>query len=106
MKIEFSPVAGLPPLSLSRAGDTLTINGEAFDFSGLPAGATLPRVAIASDWIAGDVTRDAGGALTVPLIAPLDPEAPPGAGFPAPVSLTDDGPVTLPPHILTEEAPE
>ena len=40
MKIKLSPILLNTPLDLSRSGDTLTINGETFDFSPLPEGAT------------------------------------------------------------------
>lgn len=97
MHIFLSPMRADQPLSLSRAGDVLTINGEAFDFSALPEGGTLPRTAIACDWIAGDVTRTTGGVLTVPLILPHGPDAPQETLFPEPITLTGDGPVNLPP---------
>ena len=95
MHITFSPMRQTGTLALSRHGDILTINGEAFDFSGISEGARLPREAIASDWVAGDVHR-ADGILTVPLILPHGPDAPPEARFPAALTLELDGPVTLP----------
>ncbi|MCJ7874811.1 hypothetical protein [Phaeobacter sp. J2-8] len=60
MQITFSPMRSDARLVLSRVGDVLTLNGEAFDFSQLPEGATLPRAAVASDWLGSDVTRRAG----------------------------------------------
>lgn len=90
-------------LTLSRNGDTLTINDEAFDFSDLPDGATLPRDVISSDWIAGDVSRS-GGMLTVPLVLPHGASAPDATLFPVPITLTGDGPVVLPLHSSPEEA--
>ncbi|HCI1794214.1 TPA: hypothetical protein NOE57_006458, partial [Pseudomonas aeruginosa] len=46
MIIKLSPFAPLPGsderLSLSRAGDVLTVNGQAFDFTPLPEGGELP----------------------------------------------------------------
>lgn len=50
MIIKLSPFAPLPGsderLSLSRAGDVLTVNGQAFDFTPLPEGGELPTEAI------------------------------------------------------------
>ncbi|MEQ9241231.1 hypothetical protein [Roseovarius indicus] len=103
MHLTFIPKSRRAPMTLSRAGDVLTIDGEAFDFSGLPNGATLPRAAIASARIAGDVERDAAGELTVPLYLPHGPTAPEQTRFPEPMTLTADGPVSLPPY--SEETP-
>ncbi|GGG59698.1 hypothetical protein GCM10011415_02010 [Salipiger pallidus] len=102
MNIILSPVRLDTQLELFKSGDTLTINGEAFDFSALPAGATLPRAAINCDWIAGDVTRDEAGVLTVPVVLPHGGNAPEETCFPEPLVDVPDGPVELPPY-NTEE---
>ncbi|HEJ6449530.1 TPA: hypothetical protein SL854_006681, partial [Pseudomonas aeruginosa] len=64
MLIKLSPYAPLPGaaerLSLSRAGDVLTVNGQVFDFTPLPEGGELPAEAIGSEWFAGPVLRRAG----------------------------------------------
>ncbi|MHC9235017.1 hypothetical protein ACX9MO_05170 [Pseudooceanicola sp. 502str34] len=104
MNITFSPVAGLPALTASKSGDALTLNGETFDFTALPNGATLPRDAISSPWVAGDVTRDGEGVLTVPLTLPHGPNAPEATRFPEPVTDAPDGPVALPAY--DEEEPQ
>lgn len=96
MNITFSPCRSDAELAMSVAGDVLTINGEDFDFSGVPNGATLPREAISCDMIAGDVERDGTGVLTVKMILPLGPDAPEAARFPDPMIDVPDGPVTLP----------
>jgi len=96
MNITFSPMRRDDTLALSKSGDTLTINGEAFDFSGLPNGATLPRSAVSSDWIAGDIERDDAGVLNVPLLLPHGPGASDAAKFPEPITVADDGPISLP----------
>lgn len=101
MNLIFSPVRRDDRLTLRRTGDVLTINGEAFDFSALPDGATLPREAIACGWIAGDVTRE-DGVLHVPLILPHGASAPQETLFPVPLTLTDDGPVDLPANEIEE----
>ncbi|MEQ8898430.1 MAG: hypothetical protein RID23_15195 [Roseovarius sp.] len=103
MKLIFSPIRAEGALTLVRSGDILTINGEPFDFAPLPPGATLPRTAVACPWIAGDVTRDAAGDLTVPLLLPHGAGAAEDARFPASLTLTADGPVPLPPHATEKE---
>ena len=102
MIVSFSPARIANRLTLDRAGDTLTINGEAFDFSGVPDGAILPRGAIQSEWIVGDVTRT-GGVLHMPLIWPHGANAPEATRFPAPITMTGNEPVTLPPYDTPEE---
>lgn len=98
-------------LTLHCAGDVLTFNGTAFDFTQLPEGATLPRDAVDCDWLASDVTR-IDGVLHLSLIlphGPIPPAPPPEALavlFPAPLHITDTGLVALPswaPPIPAEE---
>jgi len=101
MQITFSPSRRDRPLHLTRSGDTLTINGETFDFSPLPEGATLPTNAIASDWFVGPVART-GGELHLTLVLPHGANAPQETLFPAPLTLTGDGPVPLPPYDTEE----
>jgi len=90
MYIKFSPMRSEAPLTLSRMGDVLTINGEAFDFSALPDDATLPFTAVTCDWLAGDITRK-DGELHLSLILPHGPHAPDATRFPAPITITADG---------------
>lgn len=94
MHIAFTPMRRDDRLSLSRRGDILTVNGEVFDFSAIPEGASLPRAAVACDWLASDVERR-GGALYLTLILPHGAEAGAAALFPEPVTAAD-GPVALP----------
>jgi hypothetical protein len=91
-------------LMIHVAGDVLTLNGTALDFAGVPNGGTLAQGDIASDWIAGDVTRDTDGLLTVPVLLPHGPDAPEARRFPAPLLVTADGPVALPPFDAPPEA--
>ena len=97
MQITLTPMNRDDRLTLERSGDSLTINGEAFDFTAIPEGGTLPRDAVACDWLAGDVTR-AGGVLHLTLILPHGADAPLETRFPAALTLTGDGPVALPPY--------
>lgn len=103
MKLTLSPMRRNDQLTLSRMGDVLIINSDAFDFSGVPEGASLPSSAIASSWIAGRVTRK-NGVLNVPLILPHGARAPTETLFPDPITLAGDGPVTLPPYSVETPA--
>lgn len=96
MKLTFSPVRMDMPLVASVEGDVLTLNGAELDFAPLPPGAVLPRAAIACDWIAGDVSRDADGRLHVPLILPHGGSPGHATLFPADMVITQAGIVHLP----------
>jgi hypothetical protein len=98
MQITFYPMRRDTPLTLSRNGDTLTINGETFDFSPLPDGATLPVEAIGSDWFAGNAVERIDGEIHLTLRLPHGDNAPQQTLFPGPITLTGDGPVPLPPY--------
>lgn len=104
MKLIFSPIRSDHRYALTRTGDALSFDGVAVDFSTLANGATLTAVETGCDWIAGDVTRDSQGALTVPLYLPHGAGAPDETRFPRPITLTADGPVALPP--FDSETPE
>ncbi|NYS26206.1 hypothetical protein HUK65_14520 [Rhodobacteraceae bacterium 2376] len=104
MKITLTPVYMDAPLVLERAGDVLTLNGTAYDFTPLPEGATLPRAAVGCDWLASDVAR-VDGALQLTLILPHGGHAPPRTLFPAPVIDPPDGPVPLPPFSTSVPTP-
>ncbi|HGN3305560.1 TPA: hypothetical protein ACKSGV_002216 [Pseudomonas aeruginosa] len=99
MIITLSPYLPLPGsnehLMLSRAGDVLTVNGQAFDFTPLPEGGELPAEAIGSEWFAGPVVRREGR-LEFSLRLPLADGACAAARFPEPMLIESDGPVELP----------
>ena len=101
MNITFSPIRHVHPLTLQRAGDVLTINGEAYDFTPLQEGATLPRAAVDCAWLASDVER-IDGVLHLSLLLSHGACAPEQTRFPAPIELTGDGPVELPPYSIEE----
>ena len=98
MKITFSPIRSDAELTLARAGDILIINGASLNLTALPKGATLPREAVASEWIAGPIERDFTGRLHIPIVLPHGPDAPQSRRFPDPITVTADGPITLPPN--------
>ncbi|MDO9524976.1 MAG: hypothetical protein Q7J57_05475 [Gemmobacter sp.] len=101
MHITLSPVRGDAPLTLTRAGDTLTVNGTAFDFAPLPEGGTLPRTAVPGDWLGSDVTRQ-GGKLRLAIFLPHGARAPAETLFPEALTDPADGPVPLPPFALED----
>ncbi len=95
MHINFSPARLDETLAASRAGDLLTLNGKAFDFTLLPEGATLPAEAIDSPWIVGDVLR-IDGELHMTLRLPHGASPSHAVAFPEPIHVTADGPIALP----------
>ncbi|MCF6780939.1 hypothetical protein [Stutzerimonas stutzeri] len=95
MNIKISPVRMDETLTASLAGDVLTLNGEAFDFTQLPEGATLPAEAINSDWITGPVSR-ISGELHLTLRLPHGPNPSQNVAFPESLRVTEDGPIRLP----------
>ena len=103
MKLTFLPMRRDDRLILHRAGDVLTINGEAYDFGPLPDGATLPRKAIEGGWFAGPVER-IDGVLHLTLILPHGPCASEATRFPKPIEIDGDGAICLPAWSLKEES--
>lgn len=95
MNISFSPHRDAQPITVSKAGDVLTINGETFDFSPLPDASALPVEAIGSAYFAADVAR-ASGVLSVNLAIPFRPSSPESVRFPAPIIAAADGPLAIP----------
>lgn len=93
MRISFSPMRRDDQLIVSKAGDILTVNGEQFDFSGLPDGATVPSVP--SLWIVGPV-ECIDGEIHLTLILPHGPNPSPTIAFPEPVTVTEDGLIAIP----------
>lgn len=111
MKISLTPFAALPgsatQLAVSKAGDVLTVDGQAFDFTPLQEGATLPAEAIDSDHFIGTVER-IDTVLHLTLRLPHGPNPSPAVAFPQLVIVVEDGPVALPfdPPPEPEPAPE
>ena len=103
MRIDLIPQRRDERLVLARAGDVLSVNGTDYDFGALPEGALLPREAVDCDWLASDVER-AGGVLRLALILPHGARAGAQTLHPAPLVLTGDGPVALPPYEIEESA--
>lgn len=95
MQIKLSPVRLDEKLEVTVVGDVITLNGQDFDFSQLPEGATLPAEAIGSEWFVGPVERIAGE-LHLTLLLPHGPNPSQAVAFPEPLTVTKDGVIELP----------
>lgn len=95
MKIILSPQRRDDTLEVTKNGDTLTVNGENFDFSLIGDGDTLPREAIGSIWFAGPIDR-LGGELVLTLWLPNPWNFSQEQAFPVPLINVQDGPVVFP----------
>lgn len=104
MKITLSPVRRADPITVSKQGDILTVNGTPFDFTPIPEGATLPADAIDSEFFSGPVER-INGELHLTLMLPHGPNAPEETKFPVPITVLVDGPIALPAYSLPDPEP-
>lgn len=95
MIISLSPQRRDDALSLSKIGDILTINGESFDFSSLPDGATIPAGAVPCEWISGQIDR-VDGTVRMTIILPHGQNPSSDVLFPAPILNPPDGEIILP----------
>jgi hypothetical protein len=95
MKINLSPQRRDDTLTVTKQGDTLTINGTAYDFSVVPDGATLPKEATDCAWLASDVER-IDAVLHLTLLLPHGANASQAARFPQPIINPADGVLELP----------
>jgi len=93
--IYFHPQRSSATLSLEKDGETLIINGQPFDFSGLEEGATLPQSAVDSDFIVGPVKRENGN-VALQIVLPHGTDVPDSVLFPKPQGYSSDGPLSLP----------
>ena len=95
MQITLIPQRSDDTLTASKSGDTLTINGIAYDFSVIPDGATLPASAVDCEYITGNVER-INGVLQISLILPHGPNPSQAVAFPEPLINPADGVLELP----------
>lgn len=95
MIINLSPFRSDDSLTLSKAGDILTINGEEFDFSRMVDGDTLPLGSISSQWFGGPVDR-IGTELQLTIRLPLPINYSQAQAFPVPQVILRDGEIHLP----------
>lgn len=98
MIIHLSPRVPVPgsslELSVSVDADTVTVNGQAFDFSHVAEGESMPYEEIGADYFAGPALRESGE-IHVSLILPHDADASSAVRFPSPVHIKS-GRVALP----------
>lgn len=89
-------------LVVVKSGKILTVNGAAYDFSGLPDGATYPAGEVPCEWVVGSVER-IGDALSITLVLPCDYGAPAERLSPQPIINPPDGLIVFPgdPHGTT-----
>lgn len=97
MQISLSPQRRDDTLSVSKAGDTLTINGDELDLSILPDGATIEseQARALHPTIAGPIHR-IDGEIHITLFLPHGPNPSASVAFPAPIIDPPDGPIDLP----------
>lgn len=95
MKIYLSPIRRDDSLTVIKSGEALIINGEGFDFTILPEGATIPLGKVPCEWIAGPIER-IEGQLHVTLLLPHGPNPTEAAAFPSAIINPPDGPLGLP----------
>jgi len=95
MTLNFSPQRRDDTLTVTKAGDVLTINGTEFDFSQVPDGGLLPRDAVDCPWLASDVER-VDGELVLTLLLPHGANASEARRFPQPLTDVPDGEVEFP----------
>jgi hypothetical protein len=95
MIIKLSPVRSDAELTVTKAGDTLIINGASLDFSRLEDGSTLCAEAVGNEWVVQPVNR-INGELVVTLMLPHAADASELARFPVDIINPADGPVRLP----------
>lgn len=102
MIIKLSPQRRDDTLVVLKNGDTLTVNGEVFDFSPIGEGDTLPASAIESIWFVDGVQR-VGGALVLDLLFPNPWNYSPAQAFPAPLLNVPNGRIVFPLPLPDEE---
>lgn len=95
MKITLNPQRRDDTLTVSKSGDTLTINGTVYDFSVIPEGATLPASAVDCEYITDSIER-INGVLHLSLILPHGPNPSQAVASPAPLINPANGVLELP----------
>ena len=95
MNITLTPQIRADSLTISKSGDTLTINGDVFDFAFIGEGDVLPFDAVDCPLLVSDVTRT-NGEITLTLVLPISPNASDAAKFPAPIINAPDGAIEVP----------
>lgn len=97
MRIHFDPFRSDETLEARVEGETLVVNGVAYDLSAVDESASLAHDMLDCPWFSADIRRR-DGMLEVRLRLPHGAGAPDAVRFPAPVTMQADGPVPLPTH--------
>ncbi|WP_042956545.1 hypothetical protein [Pseudomonas brassicacearum] len=105
MRINLSPQVRDDTLDVTKAGNTLTINGETIDLSPMTEGGTLPLGAISSSWFASDVDM-VDGEIILTLFLPNSVHSSHEQLFPVPLLNVPDGPVAFPQSLPAPQAME
>ena len=96
MRITLSPTRNETRLTLERKGSTLVFNGDEVDLR------TYRSEETSHDWIVDQPTK-VGKEWQVQIRLPHGPNAPDETKFPAPLSVIEDGPVSLPPYEVSTD---
>lgn len=91
LTIRFAPVRRDGTLTLDRQGDLLIANGETYDLTAL---ATAQPDSPGDGWVQSVQVTDTGLEAVVAL--PHGADAPETVRFPQPITVEENGPVTLP----------
>lgn len=105
MNIQFSPLVTDAEFVCIKAGNSVVINNEVFDFSRMKEGDTLPMTAIAPGYFDGDV-HYIDGHLNLVIKFPIPANYSQAQAFPVPLLNVSDGVVPLPiglPKPITHE---
>lgn len=102
MKINLSPQRRDDKLTVEVNGDRIRINGELLNFNTVPEGGRIALKDIPCEWIASDIVRK-DGEIVLTLVLPHGPNPSQFVAFPEAISITEDGPVSLPEDKHEEE---
>lgn len=90
------------PLSLERQGATLLFNGEPFDLSVIPDGATLEPGGHDCPWITGPIEGTATGPVLTVIAPYAGGDLPESLWSPAAIIDPPDGPIALPAYEVSD----
>ena len=97
MIIKYSPQLGSANLTLSKQGDTLTINSVEIDFSPLESGTKLPsEVCQGYSLFLLAAQRNDGGELELTILLPHTSNASEAARHPQPIVNPSNGQIQIP----------
>lgn len=96
MRISFTPKRSDAVLTVSKSGEKLTINGDEFDFTDMPDGATIPAREVPCAWIGDYPIERIDGSLCLTLILPIGPNPSQAVAFPVDLIDPPDGLLDIP----------